>query len=200
MFATGVHPAPGAYTPLDLERRAVTPMKSTPPGTQTARALRDIRLRTLRRSDRAPIEAILAATGVFNAAEIGVALELIDAPESAGYRFIVAENLEHGARPAQVAGYACFGATPMTAGVYDLYWIAVDPALHGAGIGRELMDATAAAILAEGGRMVMIETASKPAYDKTRAFYRAYGCAEVARVPDFYAIGDDKVIYAHRLR
>ncbi len=166
----------------------------------------EVRLRPLRRSDRAPLEAILRATGVFNAAEIDIALELIDAPESAGYRFIVAELEECGAPRSpgapihRTVGYSCFGATPLTAGVYDLYWIAVDPALHGAGIGRKLMDATEDSIRTDGGRMVMIETASKPSYDKTRAFYVAYGCREVARVPDFYDVGDDKVMYARVLR
>jgi ribosomal protein S18 acetylase RimI-like enzyme len=162
--------------------------------------LGEIRLRPLRRSDRAPLEAILRATEVFHEAEIDIALELIDAPESAGYRFIVAELEDRGTAGDRTVGYACFGATPLAAGVYDLYWIAVDPSLHGAGVGRKLMDATLAAIRADGGRMVMIETASKPSYDKTRAFYLAYGCREVARVPDFYDVGDDKVIYAHVLR
>jgi hypothetical protein len=46
----------------------------------------------------------------------------------------------------------------------------------------------------------VIETASKSVYDATRAFYEAYGCVEVACVPDFYAVGDDKVIYARDLR
>ena len=101
--------------------------------------------------------------------------------------------------PGAVAGYACFGATPLTQGTYDLYWIAVDPKLHGAGVGRALMRATEDAVRAEGGRLLLIETASKPSYDKTRAFYLAWGCSEVARVPDFYAIGDDKVIYARTL-
>lgn len=146
-------------------------------------------LRDLARSDRASIESILRATGVFNDAEVAVALELVDAPTEVGYRFLVAEC------DGRVAGYACFGATPMTDGVFDLYWIAVDPQLHGIGIGRRLMDATREAVRACGGRMILIETASKPSYDATRAFYVAYGCREVARIPDFYARGDDKVTY-----
>ena len=48
-------------------------------------------------------------------------------------------------------------------------------------------------------RTSVAETASKSSYDKTRAFYIAYGCREVARVPDFYALGDDKVVYARVL-
>lgn len=175
-------------------------MKSSSPGSSRARAHPELTLRPLARTDRAPIQAILRATGVFNDAEVDVALELVDAPASAGYQFIVAEIAESAPRRARVAGYSCFGATPMTDGVFDLYWIAVDPELHGSGVGRKLMDATENAIRALGGRMVVIETASKPSYDKTRAFYLAYGCREVARIPDFYAVGDDKVVYARTLR
>jgi len=167
----------------------------------------EVRLRPLAARDRAPIEAILRATQVFHEAEIAIALELVDAPESAGYRFIVAEidgapsasRRERDGSTARVAGYACYGATPLTQGTFDLYWIAVDPALHGSGVGQRLMQATEDAIRREGGRLMLIETASNPSYDKTRAFYRAWGCDEIARVPDFYAVGDDKILYARKL-
>jgi hypothetical protein len=62
------------------------------------------------------------------------------------------------------------------------------------------MSAVEHAIRQDNGRMIVIETASKPAYDRTRAFYLKYGCTEVARVPDFYAVGDDKVVYTLTLR
>jgi ribosomal protein S18 acetylase RimI-like enzyme len=152
-----------------------------------------IEVRDLRASDRAPLEAILRATNVFQEHEIAIALELIDAPSTAGYRFFVAEV------GGMVAGYACFGETPCTQGTWDLYWIAVDPVRHGRGIGQLLMRATEDAIRARNGRLVIIETASKPIYEPTRAFYLRYGCKEVARVPDFYAPGDDKIIYARNL-
>lgn len=148
-----------------------------------------VALRDLRASDRAPLESILRATNVFGEHEIEIALELIDADPKSGYQFIVAEI------DSQVAGYACFGATPCTIGTWDLYWIAVDPRLHGAGVGRALMKAVEAAIRARDGRLIVIETASKPSYDPTRAFYAKYGATEAARVKDFYAPGDDKVVY-----
>jgi ribosomal protein S18 acetylase RimI-like enzyme len=149
-----------------------------------------VRLRPLRASDRVAIERIVRATGVFNEAEVAIALELVDAPADAGYRFVVADVDD------AVAGYACFGATPLTQGTHDLYWIAVDPVLHGRGVGTELMRAVEAALAKEGARLLLIETASKPSYAPTRRFYERHGCREVARVPDFYAVGDDKVIYA----
>jgi ribosomal protein S18 acetylase RimI-like enzyme len=169
-------------------------MHTSSPASSKKRAATIVCLRPLRAGDRAPIESIVRASGVFNDAELAVAIELVDAPASAGYRFIVAET-----ESSRVAGYACYGATPMTKGTFDLYWIVVDPKLHGRGIGRELMRATEDAIRAEGGRLMLIETASKPSYDKTRAFYIAYGCREVARIPEFYAVGDDKVVYARAL-
>jgi ribosomal protein S18 acetylase RimI-like enzyme len=189
-------------------------MTRSSPAALKQRSRPALRLRELRSTDRAPLEAILRATDVFNEAEIAIALELIDAPASAGYRFIVAEieavesatqasEIARNAKPRagapRVAGYACFGATPLTQGTYDLYWIAVDPALHGSGVGQALMRATEDALRAEGGRLMLIETASKPSYDKTRAFYVHWGCTEVARIPDFYAVGDDKVVYARKL-
>jgi L-amino acid N-acyltransferase YncA len=62
-------------------------------------------LRPLSRADRGAIERIVRATGAFREDEVRVALELVDAEEAEGYRFVVAEV--EGA----VAGYACFGAT-----------------------------------------------------------------------------------------
>ena len=95
----------------------------------------------------------------------------------------------------EVAGYACFGPTPLTEGVWDLYWIAVDPAIQSRGLGRQLVAAIEEAVQHGGGRMILVETASKAAYKPTRAFYRRTSYVEVARIPNFYRVGDDKVIF-----
>ena len=156
-----------------------------------------LRVRALRADDRTALLQLLRRTGAFSDDEVAVALELIDIgerPEPDGYRFLVAE-VEDG----RVAGYACWGLTPLTDGVYDLYWIAVEAQLHGRGIGRAILDAVEQRVRAGGGRMVLIETASKPEYAATRAFYAATGYVEVARVPDFYRVGDDKIIYGKTL-
>jgi GNAT superfamily N-acetyltransferase len=147
-------------------------------------------------ADRAPLEEILRRTEAFTEEEVAVALELIDlglASDPQGYFFSVAASSE------RVLGYACWGDTPLAEQVYDLYWIAVDPSLHGGGVGRALIGAAEADVLRRGGRMLLIETGGKPSYDKTRGFYLRMGYAEVARVPDFYRAGDDKVIYQKKL-
>lgn len=155
--------------------------------------MREAVLRPLRRADRAEIERIVRATGAFHEDEVAVAMELVDADASEGYRFVVAEV------EGKVAGYACFGATPLTLGTWDLYWIAVDPRMQGRGIGRELMNAVESAVRAEHGRIILIETGGKASYGATRSAYIAWDYHEIARVPDFYELGDDKVIYQRRV-
>jgi len=151
-----------------------------------------VRLRDLTSTDRSPIERILRATAAFTDAEVLVALELVDERPEVGYRFVVADV------EGTVVGYACFGETPCTVGTYDLFWIAVDPARQNLGLGRKLLDAVEHAVRAENGRLLVIETASKPEYAATRAFYERCGLELTARIPDFYARGDDKLVYCRR--
>ncbi len=154
-------------------------------------------IRPVEEGDRPAIERILVATGAFTDEEMRVALELVDAAvrdPSSGY--IARVLAEDGGR---VAGYTCYGRAPMTDGTYDLYWIAVDPARHGTGAARRLMAAAENDIRARGGRLVLVETASKPSYARTRRFYESIGYVEAARVRDYYRIGDDKIVYEKRL-
>lgn len=155
--------------------------------------------RSLRAADRGPLAELLRATDAFTEEEVDVALELIDLglgdPPSSDYLFLVAASDDD----ERVLGYVCWGHVALTDGVYDLYWIAVDPRQQGGGVGRRLMAAAEKAVQAAGGRMVLVETAGKPSYAATRAFYERIGYREVARIPDFYRKGDDKVIYGKAL-
>ena len=165
-------------------------MNSSSPGSPKTGSPASLVLRTLAEGDRAALEAIVRATEAFSEAEVAVALELIDAPRSEGYQFLVAEL---GGR---VVGYVCYGETGDELSSWDLYWIAVDPKLQRSGIGHTLLEATELEIGRAGGRRVVIETGGKPSYARTRAFYERHGYQEIARSANFYAIGDDKVVYA----
>ena len=46
-----------------------------------------------------------------------------------------------------------------------------------------------------GGRLSVVETSSRPDYEKARSFYLKVGYHEGARARNFYAPGDDKIIY-----
>ena len=51
-----------------------------------------------------------------------------------------------------------------------------------------------------GGRQVYIETSGRPQYTPTRLFYEACGYIQVAFLRDYYASGDDKIIYVKTLK
>lgn len=154
-------------------------------------------LRDLRAEDRPALAALLVATRMFSEEEVDVALEVIDAGLSrpgGDYQFVVAEE------SGQVAGYGCFGRSPMTDATWDLYWLAVHPSLQGRGIGARLLRRVEELVAAQGGRLLVVETAGKPEYAGTRAFYERSGYPEHARLRDFYRDGDDKVVHVRRLR
>jgi ribosomal protein S18 acetylase RimI-like enzyme len=147
-----------------------------------------------RAEHRAAVEAFMRRIGLFRPDEVPVALEVFDAAVGgdASYTAIVAE------RDGRAAGWACWGPTPCTLGTYDMYWLAVDPAHHGAGIGSRLV-AEMERRLTGVARLIVVETAGRPDYEPTRAFYEARGYRRTATIPDFYAPHDDLVVYVKGL-
>jgi ribosomal protein S18 acetylase RimI-like enzyme len=154
-------------------------------------------IRPMGRKDKSTIMDILRALPEFTSEEVVVAEELIDAylesSSISGYLVLVAEV------DAVVTGYVCYGPTPLTKGTWDVYWIAVDPGGQGHGVGRALMAFTEDRIKESQGRLVLVETSGRPDYAKTRRFYNSIEYRESARVLDFYAPGDDKLILEKRL-
>ena len=96
-------------------------------------------------------------------------------------------------------GYACFGPHSLTQGTYDLYWIVVDPTAQGHGIGHALLARVEAEVQARGGRLLLVETSGTPAYAPARRFYENSGYRCEATIHDFYALGDDLVIFSKDL-
>jgi D-alanine-D-alanine ligase len=141
---------------------------------------------------RPQLEAIVRGTGVFSDAEIAVALELFDEP-AGDYEFIGAFD------SGRLVGYACFGSTPSTDRTYDLYWIAVHPDAQRSGVGAALIAEVERQLEERRARLLVIETSSRPDYASTRTFYRKRGYDEAARLRDFYAPGDDRVVLSKRL-
>lgn len=150
----------------------------------------DLRLRPLRVDDAARVAAITSASGLFRADEIPVALEVMTGAAAANpdYDGLAAEL------DSELVGWIAWGPTPCTLGTWDLYWLAVDPLHHGAGIGRALVTAMEDR-LRPTARLIVVETAGRDDYAGTRAFYEALGYHQAARLPDFYAPGDDQVVY-----
>ncbi|MGH7507182.1 MAG: GNAT family N-acetyltransferase [Longimicrobiales bacterium] len=141
---------------------------------------------------------MLHATGFFREPEVIIALDVLDS-------FFTRPDHDYFALGAftpggQLVGYVCFGPTPCTMGTWDLYWIAVAPDAQNAGVGTTLLQEVERRLAQADARLVIIETSSQPSYQPTRVFYVRRGYSEVARVLDFYADGDDRVIFAKRIQ
>jgi ribosomal protein S18 acetylase RimI-like enzyme len=148
-------------------------------------------LRPVGRAHRAPLEQLTRATGLFREDEVRTAAELLD-DSLAGdddYRFVGAFERD------TLVGYACWGPTPGTEGTWDLYWIVVDRARQGQGVGTQLLGEVERRLIADGGRLIVVETSSRADYAPTRRFYEARGYTRAATIPGYYAPGDDLVIY-----
>ncbi len=153
-------------------------------------------MRSLEPADLPELERILRATGAFNAEEVDCAMELLhivlDDPAQQDYLVAVAEEAGN------VAGYILYGPVPLTAGNFDIYWIATDPAVQGKGIGRQLMEFAEADARSRGARMVCLETSSQGGYERTRRFYDQAGYIQESCIRDFYKPGDDRLTYVKR--
>jgi ribosomal protein S18 acetylase RimI-like enzyme len=153
-----------------------------------------ITIRRLEPGDREPIREIVKETGVFSDGEVGVAIELVDIvlckPGQTDYEIFSAVD---DART--VIGYYCIGQRPLTDGTFDLYWIAVKPSIRNRGIGTQLLRHAEERIKSHGGRLVLAETSSRPSYENTRQFYLHNRYDELARIRNFYRVGDDLVVY-----
>jgi GNAT superfamily N-acetyltransferase len=148
-------------------------------------------LRPVGRAQRARLERLTRATGLFRPEEVTLAVELLDESLAGDedYRFLGAYADD------DLVGYACWGPTPGTQGTCDLYWIVVEPTWQGKGIGTQLLDTVEKVLTADGCRLLVVETSSRADYAPTRTFYERRGYAQAARLPGYYAPADDLVIY-----
>jgi ribosomal protein S18 acetylase RimI-like enzyme len=152
-------------------------------------------LRPVGRAHRARLERLTRDTGLFRKEEVATAVELLDESLNGDddYRFVGAFEGD------ELIGYACWGPTPGTVGTWDLYWIVVERARQGAGIGTQLLNEVESRLTAHGARLTLVETSSRADYAPTRRFYETRGYTRAATIPGYYAPGDDLVIYTKDL-
>jgi len=155
-------------------------------------------IRPIESGDRAGLEELLGRSMEFTREEVACALELVDDVLERGQReedYIVlcAESPERG-----IVGFVCYGKTPLTRATYDLYWIVIDPRYRGEGMGRRLLEHVEARLKGRGLKLLVAETSSLAAYTQARSFYKKAGFSEESHIRDFYAPGDDRLIYCKR--
>jgi ribosomal protein S18 acetylase RimI-like enzyme len=142
--------------------------------------------------------AIAEGTGVFKPMEIQALNEVLDdyheSNHAEGHHSVTYE--QHGT----VTGFAYYAPAAMTDRTWYLYWIAVSKTTQARGVGGKLLHYVEEDIrTVQRGRLLLIETSSLAHYELTRRFYLKHGYEQPAILPDFYADGDDLVVFRKRL-
>ncbi|HZT83376.1 MAG TPA: GNAT family N-acetyltransferase [Gemmataceae bacterium] len=136
-------------------------------------------------------------TGVFKPHEIDALQEVLDDYHAGniaeGHRSISFE------KDGRVIGFAYYAPAAMTDRTWYLYWIAVSKQTQAKGVGSSLLRHVEEDIRQGGGRVLFIETSSLPHYELTRRFYLKHGYDKEAVLRDYYAEGDDMVVFRKRL-
>lgn len=94
-----------------------------------------------------------------------------------------------------VAAIAYYAPERMTESTWNLYLLAVHPQHQGQGLGAALVRQVERDLRQAGARVLLIETSGVPDFASQRAFYAGLGYHEEARIREFYAPGDDKIVY-----
>lgn len=156
-------------------------------------------IRLLQPGDYDSLLALAASTGVFQAHELDTLAEVLT-----DYHAVCQAEYGHQAwtlvDSGQPIGFVYLAPTVMTDQTWELWWIAVSKLQQGRGLGRRLLKHAEQAAHAAGARLLVIETSSLPHYRPTCLFYQQNGYSQVAAIPDFYADGDNKLIFFKRLR
>ncbi len=142
--------------------------------------------------DLARITRIIHEVGLFSDEEAAGFVEMTEAHFAApdpGHRWWITDGGDG----------AAYLAPEMPAGVWNLLFLGVRPAARGQGIATSLIGAIEASLRADGGRLLIIDTSSLEPMRAARSLYRHLGYAHVGTVRNYWADGDDKVIFQKRL-
>jgi ribosomal protein S18 acetylase RimI-like enzyme len=144
-------------------------------------------------ADTPMILQIAEGTGVFKPHEIVALNEVISDYHAAG------PGEDHHAityeKDGRIIGFAYYAPAAMTDRSWYLYWIAVSKQTQARGVGGYLLRHAEEDIRKRNGRVLFIETSSLPHYELTRKFYLKHGYEVTAVLRDYYADGDDMVVF-----
>ncbi|MBW4655322.1 MAG: GNAT family N-acetyltransferase [Kaiparowitsia implicata GSE-PSE-MK54-09C] len=145
-------------------------------------------------ADTTALLAIAAVIG-FEPAELNLLHQLLnDGFSDDSASLCLADDDEHHGP----VGVAYCEPERMTDQTWNLQLIAMHPDHQGQGRGGQLLHHVEATLKARGGRLLMVETLAS--FDQARAFYLKNGFEEEARIRDFYAPGQDKIVFRKDLK
>ena len=136
------------------------------------------------------LQRVLTASGQFDADSITYTLETLDNHLENSDIEIWFTALEN-----EPVGFAYCAPEPVTSGTWNLLMLWTKEGYEGKGFGRSLVSAVEAELKSRDARLLIVETSQLPEFETARAFYEKYGFTFEAEVKNFFAEGDNKLIY-----
>jgi ribosomal protein S18 acetylase RimI-like enzyme len=150
-------------------------------------------VRPTRRQDIPALQSVLNETGLFPADMLpGLVSNFFTSEDSADLWMSCEVNRT-------AVGFCYAVPEQLTDGTWNMLAIAVHPESQGGGHGAALVRSLETALRARGQRILLADTSGSDEFTLTRSFYRKNGYVEEARIRDFWARGDDKVVFWKRL-
>ncbi len=148
----------------------------------------ELSVRAMRRDDLAGVRLVLDSTELFHSSLVDEMAEpFLSGNTSHLWLVAVSEG--------RTLGFAYCEPERMTEGTYNLLAIAVAADRQRSGVGAALTRHVERGVRDRKGRLLLVETSTDSDQDGARAFYLKDGFTEEARIRDFYAPGQTKVVF-----
>lgn len=148
-----------------------------------------MKIRPTKSGDIPALQIILEGTGLFPPEMLPGMLSGFLSDEPCQDQWLTCEDRE------TVIGFCYAAPEPLTEGTWNMLAIAVLPDSQGRGAGKAIVARLEDELRGDGQRVLIADTSGTDAFAKTRAFYKQCGYAEEARIRDFWAAGDDKIVF-----
>ena len=154
-------------------------------------------IRPLQAADAASVLTLAHETGLLTPAEIDDLRWRLDyypqRPESQRHRALVWDEAGH------ITGAVYYAPVVMTDRTWSLHWLLARPPFTAHGVAGWLLHHAEEDVRAQQGRLLVIETSSRPALEGLRCLYEESVYEPGAVLPDFYADGEAQLIFRKRL-
>ncbi|WP_218079867.1 GNAT family N-acetyltransferase [Anthocerotibacter panamensis] len=151
-------------------------------------------IRETRPSDKEALLRIIEDSGQFDLDGLAHVEAALD-----GYFAEGSEAIWLTADDGEPVGVVYCNPEPVTSGTWNLLLLWTRKDREGQGFGSALVAQIEAALCIRGARLLIVETSGLPEFETARTFYSKCGFSQEARIQNFFADGDDKLIYTKML-
>ena len=148
-----------------------------------------MKIRPTTATDIPALTRVLDGTDLFPSEMLPDMLEGFLSDEASPEIWLTAEH------EGEAVGFCYAVPEELADGTWNMLAIAVLPAQQGTGAGGALVAELEQQLRDDGQRILIADTSGLDEFAQTREFYRKNGYAEEARIRDFWAKGDDKVVF-----